>query len=65
MKHLIYLPTILNGFTKPVILKSARARLTTNILPTFLSGFKNVDAQNVRVQILEIKILVLKTIKLP
>ena len=52
----MYLPTMLNGLTKPVMPKSARARLTTNIFPAFLNGCKNVDAQNVRLQILEIKI---------
>ena len=34
----MYLPTILNGFKKLVTHKSARAKLTTNIFPTFLKG---------------------------
>ena len=35
---IFYLPIILNGFMKPVIHKSAKAKLTTNMFPTFLKG---------------------------
>ena len=32
---------MLNGFMKPVTHKSAKAKLTTNMFPTFLKGCKN------------------------
>ena len=69
-----YLPTILNGSTKLVKLKSAKARLTTNIFPIVLSGLRKegkivpIKRQDCRVyKLIKIlsKIIVNGWIKLP